>query len=330
MSAIVDKNSIRLSGSVVSANEQALEDGFSYVDVFYALASFDENAAITVFINSPGGIATEGSAIYAMLKSRPGRVDVVIEGIAASAASLIAMAGKKITMAAGSVMMIHDPAGFTFGNSKDHSKTIDALEALATAYARIYAAKSGKSASECREIMVEETWFTPEQAVEAGFANTTSTKTGPAVAAFDYREFRNAPEKLVALATSQNWSSSNPPKAQKTPKSTEKIMSQSDAASAIKARLKAIMKSDEAEGREALAEYLAFETEMTADAAIATLKVAPCAPNEPSNLQEQEYQPPRRLMNASGLNSGGMSTMGSDVKKRGSLAANMKRRSGIE
>ncbi|MDH0910658.1 Clp protease ClpP [Rhizobium pusense] len=323
MSTIVDKNSIHLAGSVLASDEQSFEDGFSSVDVFYALAGFDEKAAITVFINSPGGIATEGAAIYAMLKSRPGRVDVVIEGIAASAASLIAMAGKKVTMSAGSVMMIHDPAGFTFGNSKDHSKTIDALEVLATAYARVYAAKSGKTAEACREIMVEETWFTPEQAVEAGFADATSSKNSPVVAAFNYRQFRNAPEKLVALAASQNWGSSNPSKAQKPPKSKEKTMS-IDAANAVKARLKAIMKADAAEGREALAEHLAFETEMSAEDAIALMNAAPQGSTERS---EPEYVPPRRMMSAQDLNRVGFHEKPSGG---GKLVANMKRRNGIK
>ena len=324
MSAIVDKNTIRLTGSVQSGEFPSGEDGFTSTDVFYALAGFDDKAAITVYVNSPGGIATEGAAIYALLKSHPGRLDVVVEGIAASAASLIAMAGKKVTMAAGSVMMIHDPVGGTFGNSDDHSKTIEALEALATAYARVYAAKYGKSVAACREIMKAETWFTPEEAASAGFADASNAKSGAIVAAFDYRQFRNAPEKLVALAASQNWGSSNPPKAQNTPKPKEKNMPQDDAANAFKARMKAIMKSDEAKGREALAEYLAFETSMSAEEAIALMNAAP----NPADTSQQEYHPPRR-MNAQGLNHIPVNSKPEPVM-RASLSANMKRRHGIE
>lgn len=334
MSAIVDKNTIRLTGSVQSSEFPSGEEGFTSTDVFYALAGFDDKAAITVYVNSPGGIATEGAAIYALLKSHPGRLDVVVEGIAASAASLIAMAGKKVTMAAGSVMMIHDPAAVTVGNSDDHSKTIEALEALAAAYARVYAAKSGKSVAACREIMKAETWFTPEEAASAGFADASSAKSGSIVAAFDYRQFRNAPEKLVALAASQNWGSSNPPKAQKTPKSKEKTMPQDDAANAVKARMKAIMKSDQAEGREALAEYLAFETSMSAEEAVALMDVAPRGSDGATTQSEQEYQPPRLwTANAQGLNRGGMAPSASEragAGKRANLSANMKRRYGIE
>ena len=321
MSAIVDKNTIRLTGSVQSSEFTSGEEGFTSTDVFYALAGFDDKAAITVHINSPGGIATEGAAIYALLKSHPGRLDVVVEGIAASAASLIAMAGKKVTMAAGSVMMIHDPAAVTVGNSDDHSKTIEALEALATAYARVYAAKSGKSVAACREIMKAETWFTPEEAASAGFADASSAKSGSIVAAFDYRQFRNAPEKLVALAASRNWGSSNP---QKTSKPKEKTMPQDDVANAFKVRMKAIMKSNEAKGREALAEYLAFETSMSAEEAIALMNAAP----NPADTSQQEYHPPRR-MNAAGLNRVPVNSM-PDLDNRADLSANMKRRYGIE
>jgi ATP-dependent protease ClpP protease subunit len=328
MSVIVDKNTIRLTGSVQSSDFPSGEEGFTSTDVFYALAGFDDKAAITVHVNSPGGIATEGAAIYALLKSHPGRVDVVVEGIAASAASLIAMAGKKVTMAAGSVMMIHDPVGGTFGNSADHSKTIEALEALATAYARVYAAKSGKSVAACREIMKAETWFTPEEAASAGFADAGSAKSGAIVAAFDYRQFRNAPEKLVALAASQNWGSSNPTKAQRAPKPKEKTMPQDDAANAVKARMKAIMKSDEAEGREALAEYLAFETSMSVEEAVALMDAAPRGSNSATIQSEPEFQP-RRTMNASGLNHIPVNSKPEPVM-RASLSANMKRRHGIE
>lgn len=326
MGVIVDGNSIRLSGAVLSEGMQSLEDGFSSDEVFYALARVNETAALTIYINSPGGVATEGTAIYALLKSRKGRVDVVVEGIAASAASLIAMAGKNVSMTAGSVMMIHDPAGFTHGNSADHSKTIDALEAVATGYARVYAAKSGKTPAECREMMKEETWFTPQQAVSAGFADHTSEQAGHVVAAFDYRKFRNAPERLVALAASQNWSSSHPPKTQQASKSKEETMSQNDMTAAVKSRFKAIMKANEAQGREALAEHLAFETSMTAQEAIAVMNAAPRA--EASTLDEREYVPPHRQLNAQGLNREPFLAGGNTSGKSGRLAANMKRRTG--
>jgi ATP-dependent Clp protease protease subunit len=203
MAAILEDGKLRLSGYV---GDYYFEDGFTSGDVVMALAVIEDDADLAVHINSAGGIASEGAAIHALLAARSGTTNVVVEGIAASAASLIAMAGATVTMSAGAVMMIHDPAGMTWGTSDDHAKTIEGLEALATAYARVYAGKSGKTAEECREIMKAERWFTPEQAVAEGFANATTEVKAKAVAAFDYRVFAHAPQRLTALAAKKNWS----------------------------------------------------------------------------------------------------------------------------
>jgi len=206
MAAILEDGKLRLSGYV---GDYYYDDGFTSGDVILALAEIEDDAELDVYINSPGGIATEGAAIHALLVGRPGVTNVVVEGIAASAASLIAMAGETITMSAGAVMMIHDPSGMTWGTSEDHSKTIQGLEALATAYARVYASKSGKSAEDCRAIMKAERWFTPDQAVEEGFAHATTEKQAKAVAAFDYRIYAHAPQALKTLASKKNWSLSS-------------------------------------------------------------------------------------------------------------------------
>ncbi len=202
MAAIMDDGKLRLSGYV---GDYYMDDGFTSADVVYALADVDDAADLDVYINSPGGIATEGAAIHALLKSRGGTTNVVVEGIAASAASLIAMCGEKVTMALGSIMMIHDPSGFAWGTSAEVSKAVDALEALGTSYARVYAAKSGKTPEECRDIMKREVWLTPDQAVAEGFADENGEFRAVAVAAFDYSAFEHAPNKLVALAKTKNW-----------------------------------------------------------------------------------------------------------------------------
>ncbi|NKK92384.1 Clp protease ClpP [Rhizobium leguminosarum bv. viciae] len=257
MSAILEDGKLRLSGYV---GDYYYEDGFTSSDVVIALADVDDASALTVYLNSGGGIATEGAAIHALLSARKGKTDVVVEGIAASAASLIAMAGKTVTMSAGAVMMIHDPSGYTIGTSQDHAKTIEGLEALATAYARVYAAKSGKTAAQCREIMKEERWLTPQQAVSEGFADRTTETQATPVAAFDYRAYARAPERLVALAASKNWTRERPEVAAK--------MSSPDAE---KERIKAILGSPEAKGREDLAQHLAFESGSTVAEAVAAL-----------------------------------------------------------
>lgn len=320
MAAIVEDGKLRLSGYV---GDYYFDDGFTSADVVFALSQIEADAELAVHINSGGGIATEGAAIHALLSARPGVTNVVVEGIAASAASLIAMAGQTVTMSAGAVMMIHDPSGYTFGNSDDHSKTIEALEALATSYARVYASKSGKTADECRDIMKAERWLTPDEAVAEGFADDTTESNAKAVAAFDYRLFAHAPKNLVALSKSKNWSmtASSPPKNQNPVSIKEKTMSDKERAeqlasenaglkaqiekltasadSAVKEdreRRAAIMALDEAKGRETLAEHL-FSTGVSVDAAKATLSCAQKA----GEAVEPEYQPPR-TMNAQGLN----------------------------
>jgi ATP-dependent Clp protease protease subunit len=182
-------------------------DGFAANHVIQALAEFN-GADLTVRVNSGGGIATEGAAIYAALAQYEGKISVIVEGIAASAASLLIMAADTITMAPGSVMMIHDPLTLTVGDARAHQKTIDALNALGNAYAGIYAKRSGKTLDDARAVMREETWFTGEEAVEAGFADTAAFSDNdnePSVAAFAYASYRKAPTALVAMANAKGW-----------------------------------------------------------------------------------------------------------------------------
>lgn len=160
-----------------------------------------QDGPLTVRINSGGGIASEGQAIYTMLKDYPGEVHVVVDGVAASAASLIAMAGDKITMRLGSYMLIHDPAQpFTEGRGTevDHLKLASQLRVISNAYADVYAARAGISRDAARDIMREETLFDGEQAVIAGFASAYDDQTAAATAAaFDYRIYANAPAELL-------------------------------------------------------------------------------------------------------------------------------------
>lgn len=202
MAAIMEDGKLTLAGDV---GDLWSGEFFTHGDVVLALAQIEDDAPLTVYLNSGGGIASEGASIHALLSRREGRTDVVVDGVAASAASLIAMAGETVTMSAGSVMMIHDPANITIGNSADHAKTIEQLEAFATSFARVYAAKSGKSLDEARAIMKAERWFSPEEAVAEGFADKTTDAKAKAVAAFDYRAYAHAPQRLVALASKKNW-----------------------------------------------------------------------------------------------------------------------------
>lgn len=201
MAVLINGQELTLSGTV---GADWFDDGFTYPEVKSALLALEGD--ITVRINSGGGIAWEGSAIHSALSDHKGTVSVIVDGIAASAASLIAMAGDTITMSEGAVMMIHDPAVITIGDSSEHQKSIAMLEALSTEYARIYAGRSGKTIDEARELMRAETWLGGEAAIGAGFADEPTAEKAKATPAFDYRIYANAPRRLTAMAKRQNWS----------------------------------------------------------------------------------------------------------------------------
>ncbi|RUV98306.1 Clp protease ClpP [Mesorhizobium sp. M5C.F.Ca.IN.020.14.1.1] len=315
MAAILADGELTLSGDVGDA---WFGDSFTYSEVVILLAQIDDDAELTVRLNSGGGIATEGAAIHALLARRGGRTVVVVEGIAASAASLIAMAGETVTMAEGSIMMIHDPSGITFGTSDDHAKSIEGLEALATAYARVYAAKSGLTADQCREIMKRETWLTAAEAVAQGFADDAGDDKAGAVAAFDYRIYAHAPKRLTALAKKNGWSheAASSPAAKsadtnrqqeensmtekeradalaaeleqmKTSHATALAKAAADAIAADRARRTAVMALDEAKGREALADTL-VATQLSVEDIKAALVVAPKASEADQKAYEQQ------------------------------------------
>jgi ATP-dependent protease ClpP protease subunit len=199
---ILRDGEIVLSGTVGMG---LFEDGFTYSDVVEALATIGRGTDVTVRVNSGGGIATEGIAIFNALDSHRGKITVVIESIAASAASIIAMAGDEVVMRAGSSMMIHDPAAFTMGNSQDHAKSVEMLETMAVSMADIYAEKTGRSAKDIREEMKAETWMTAKEAVAKGYADKIEKGRTKEVTAFDYRLYQHAPERMVALAESRGW-----------------------------------------------------------------------------------------------------------------------------
>jgi len=126
---------------------------------------------ITVRINSPGGDVFAGMQIYNMLKDRSGDVTVIVDALAASAASFIAMAGDKIIMNTGSQMMIHKASTIVWGNEDEMLEVIEMLRKTDDNLVSIYVARTGKSAEEIKDLLAKETWFNAEEAVEMGFAD---------------------------------------------------------------------------------------------------------------------------------------------------------------
>lgn len=179
------------------------EASFTAKDVREQLAKMKGD--ITVRINSGGGVASDGLAIYNTLKDWKGNVAVIVDGNAASAASLIAMAGDTITMRDGALMLIHDPASMWTngrGTEADHIQQANALRITANAYARIYAARAGIGEAEARKIMQDETWMDGPMALQMGFATGVSTEAALAASTFDYRIYTNAPEGLRSQSES--------------------------------------------------------------------------------------------------------------------------------
>jgi ATP-dependent protease ClpP protease subunit len=146
---------------------------------------------LTVHINSPGGDVFDGIAITNMLRAHPGNVHVVIDGHAASAASFIAMAGKTVTAMPNSMVMIHDASGMCFGNEAETRDMADLLGKVSQNLASIYAGRAGGTADEWRAAMKAETWYTADEAVEAGLADRVGDTDTPSdvVAATDRWNF---------------------------------------------------------------------------------------------------------------------------------------------
>ena len=131
---------------------------------------------ITVWINSPGGDCVAAAQIYNMLTEYKGNVTVKIDGIAASAASVIAMAGDKVLMSPVSMMMIHNPATAAFGDHVEMQKAIDMLEAVKESIINAYVTKTGMSRAKLSHLMDAETWMDANAALEMGFIDDVIKK----------------------------------------------------------------------------------------------------------------------------------------------------------
>jgi ATP-dependent protease ClpP protease subunit len=126
---------------------------------------------IVLHLNSPGGDASEGVAIANVLRAHRARVEVRVDGLAASAASVIAMAGDEVVMSIGSQLMVHDAWGYAMGNAAEMTQAQRMLDSTSDALASTYAAKAGGTTAEWRDVMRAETWYTAEEAVAAGLAD---------------------------------------------------------------------------------------------------------------------------------------------------------------
>jgi ATP-dependent protease ClpP protease subunit len=169
-------------------------------NVALALKGVPKGAPLNISINSYGGDALAGIAVHNILARHEGPKRVVIEGIAASAASLIAMAGDEIIMPENAFMMVHEAWGGALGDAETMRQQADMLEKISGAYRRTYAARSGQTEEAVAALMAAETWFTAEDAVANGFATEAAAPAEIRVfASLSPDRYARTPEALRRL-----------------------------------------------------------------------------------------------------------------------------------
>lgn len=166
-----DARELRLEGAI--ASETWFEDEVS--PKMFRDELEQGSGPITLWLNSPGGDCVAASQIYAMLVDYPGEVTVIIDGMAASAASVIAMAGAKVIMAPTAIMMVHNPLTCVFGDRADMRQAIKMLDEIKESIINAYEIKTGLSRDRLSKLMDEETWMSANKALELGFCDEVMT-----------------------------------------------------------------------------------------------------------------------------------------------------------
>jgi len=157
-----------------------------------------KSGKIKLRINSPGGNVFDGVTIHNALKEHPATVNVIVDGLAASIASIIAMAGDNVHMADNAMMMIHQAWAFAMGNADDLQKTVEVLQKIDGTLVKTYADKTGATQRNIRQMMKDETWMTAQEAKDLGFADTIGDRVD-AKASFDLSKYANVPQEAMAM-----------------------------------------------------------------------------------------------------------------------------------
>jgi ATP-dependent Clp protease protease subunit len=174
-------------------------DGITASAVADKLGSVGNFNNIEMRINSPGGDPFEAIAISNLLKSLGKPINVTVDGLAASAASVLAMAGNSIQIADNGMVMIHNAAAATFGDAQAMRAMADTLDKVSGTLVDTYVARTGLQAGEVKAMMAAETWMSASEAVAKGFADSIVNADGHGMsvaASFDLRGFRNIPVAL--------------------------------------------------------------------------------------------------------------------------------------
>jgi ATP-dependent protease ClpP protease subunit len=227
--------------SVGTRFEAKAEDGGTVIDLYDEIGYWGTNARafrarlkdatgdITLRINSPGGDVFDGIAIYNDLLAYDGKVKVEVVGLAASIASIIAMAGDEITIADNAMMMIHNAWTIGVGNRHDFADIAGTLAKIDDSLARTYAARSTSGIRAIKQMMDDETWLTAKEAKDAGFA-TAIGLAEPAKAKFDLSVFGGVPKALL-------WDEDAATETKPTKRDLERALTQDAGWSRSKARI---------------------------------------------------------------------------------------------
>jgi len=159
---------------------------------------------IDIHINSGGGNVFEGTAIYNALKSHKANINVFVDGLAASIASVVAMAGDTVEMPENAMLMIHDPSGMVIGTAEDMTKMAEALEKIKTGLVSAYHDKSEMDREKIGELMSDETWMTAAEAVEYGLADKMTARVNVQACACSQHaaQFKNFPSQFITAGIS--------------------------------------------------------------------------------------------------------------------------------
>ena len=193
---------IKINGTIVGNDDKWIYDWFEMESFCPKDLEITDGEDLEIEINSPGGYIYPASEIYTALMQHKGNVNVAITGLAASAASVIAMAGTNVKISPTAQIMIHNVSGIGAGDYREFERYADQLKKSNDTLANAYMLKTGKKKEEILELMNLETWFTPDEALEHGFADEiikredSENKEFRLVAAADYLIPQNVIDKL--------------------------------------------------------------------------------------------------------------------------------------
>jgi ATP-dependent Clp protease, protease subunit len=174
-------------------------DGITDKQFQKELTALGKVTTINLRINSPGGDVFHGTTIYNLLKSHPARVVVDIDGLAASIASVVAMAGDEIRIAGNAMLMIHNPHGMAVGDAIEMRRTAALLDQVKVNLADTYAARTGNGRAQVEAWMEDETWLTADAAVQMGFADAVTQEQRVAACFQQLQAYHKVPPLLRKL-----------------------------------------------------------------------------------------------------------------------------------